>query len=158
MEEIIERYKGTVYGIALSQTRNAADAEDIFQDVFLIYFKKQKQFKEEAHRKAWLIRTTLNRCKKSQSSVWRKRSECHEDTAVAGSWQFELERENDIFAAMSQLPAIYRNVLHLYYFEDLPIAQIEPLLKTKQSTLRVQLKRAREMMRELLKEDYFHEK
>jgi len=161
-EEVIENYKNTVYSIALTHTGNKADAEDVFQDVFLIYFKKAKQFADEEHRKAWLIRTTLNRAKKTSSSLWKKRSTTLDESVATSSssgnnWQFSLERQNDVFAAMRTLPETYRTVLHLFYFEDLPTAQIAELVGTKESTLRVQLKRARELMREKLSQDYFYD-
>ena len=157
INNVIETYKNTVYSIALSHTCNATDADDILQDVFLIYFKKNKVFNDEEHRKAWLIRTTLNRCKKCTSSKWKKRTELNENHAVSDNWQFALEHQNDIFTAMQKLPANYRNVLHLYYFERLTTAQISEVAKIKHTTVRSQLKRAREQMREILKEDYFYE-
>jgi RNA polymerase sigma-70 factor (ECF subfamily) len=155
MEEIINTYKNTVYRIALSYTRNVSDAEDVFQDVFLIYFRKNPRFNDEEHRKAWLIRTTINRARKYTS---RKQTfELHEGTLVTGDWQFKSEKQNDVFNAMTKLPENYRNALHLYYFEDFSTADTARILGLKESTLRVQLKRAREKMREILKEDYFYD-
>ena len=60
IETLIHRYKSTIYGVALSYTSNRADADDIFQEVFLIYYKVNPRFNDEEHRKAWLIRTTIN--------------------------------------------------------------------------------------------------
>ena len=54
IETIIQRYKSTIYGVALSYTNNRSDADDIFQEVFLIYFRVKPQFNDEEHRKAWL--------------------------------------------------------------------------------------------------------
>jgi len=157
IDRVIETYKNTVYSIALSNTCNSADADDILQDVFLIYFKKNKTFTDEEHRKAWLIRTTLNRCKKCASSKWKKRVELDETYISSNGWQFALEHQNDIFSAMERLALSHRRVLHLYYFERLTTAQISDTLKIKHTTVRSQLKRAREQMREILKEDYFYE-
>lgn len=49
-----------VYGFALARTGSRADADDVFQEVFLAYFQCGKHFREEEHRRAWLLRTTLN--------------------------------------------------------------------------------------------------
>ena len=54
IETVIQRYKGTVYSVALSYTSNRADADDICQEVFLIYFKVKPQFNDEEHRKLTL--------------------------------------------------------------------------------------------------------
>jgi RNA polymerase sigma-70 factor (ECF subfamily) len=158
INQVIETYKNTVYSVALSYTRNVSDAEDIFQDVFLIYFKKNLRYNDENHRKAWLIRTTINRARKAVSK--KRAVEINENITSAGnrySFEFLLEKHNDIFRAMEKLPQIYRDALHLYYFEDLSTAQSAKILQTKESTFRVQLKRARELMRDILKEDYFYE-
>jgi RNA polymerase sigma-70 factor (ECF subfamily) len=165
-DEIVDKYTSTVFGIAMSNLRNKQDAEDVFQDVFLIYFKKAPRltFNDEEHRKAWLIRTTLLRCRKYAGSAWNRRkaayneSESYADNAplTSDDWRFALEEQNSVYSAMSGLPEKYRNVLYLFYFEDLPAEQIGQITKTKPATVRVQLKRGRELMREKLGEDYFY--
>ena len=47
IETIIQRYKSTIYGVALSYTNNRSDADDIFQEVFLIYFRVKPKFNDE---------------------------------------------------------------------------------------------------------------
>lgn len=59
----IEKYADTVYGICLLHLKNQADAEDIFQNVFLKYVTYSKDFESEEHEKAWIIRVTVNACK-----------------------------------------------------------------------------------------------
>ena len=88
IETVIQRYKGTVYSVALSYTNNRADADDIFQEVFLIYFKVKPQFNDEEHRKAWLIRTTINCSLRVVESTYRKRT-VPMDEMEEGSFQFE---------------------------------------------------------------------
>ena len=55
MHEVITRYRTMVYGIALARVRTRADADDVFQEVFLAYFRGAPAFSEEEPRKAWLI-------------------------------------------------------------------------------------------------------
>lgn len=72
VEDILARYQNTVYGLALARTGSRADAEDVFQEVFLAYFQSNKEFRDEEHQKAWLLRTTINFCRRVTSSSWRK--------------------------------------------------------------------------------------
>ena len=58
MTELIDRYQNMVYGLALAKTGSPADADDVFQEVFLAYFQSGKTFRDEEHRKAWLLRTS----------------------------------------------------------------------------------------------------
>ena len=63
-EYVVKLYSDMIYGIALSHLCKKEDAEDIMQEVFLTYFRKNKVFNDENHRKAWLIRVTLICCKR----------------------------------------------------------------------------------------------
>ncbi|WP_406243016.1 RNA polymerase sigma factor [Tissierella carlieri] len=60
IDNIVNTYSNMVYRLAFSQTRNKSDADDIFQEVFLRYIKNKPNFETEEHRKAWLIRVTIN--------------------------------------------------------------------------------------------------
>ena len=151
IETIIQRYKGTVYGVALSYTNNRSDADDIFQEVFLIYFKVKPQFNDEEHRKAWLIRTTINCSLRVVDSTYRKRT-VPMDEMEEGSFQFESKEENAVYLALRVLPEKYRTVLQLFYFEDMSIERISRVLNIKPSTVKVQLMRGRELMKTKLRE------
>lgn len=55
-------YGDTVYRLALCRTQSIPDAEDVYQDVFLALLRQQAEGWEAGRMKAWLVRTTLNRC------------------------------------------------------------------------------------------------
>lgn len=75
VEHVIRYYSDMVYRLAFARSGNAYDADEIFQEVFLRYVKKQPVFREEVHRKAWLIRVTINCAKKLHMSAWRRKTE-----------------------------------------------------------------------------------
>ena len=156
IETVIQRYKATVYSVALSYVNNREDADDIFQEVFLIYFRTNPQFNEEEHRKAWLIRTTINCSKLVVDSTYRKRT-VPLDEMEEESFQFQTKEENAVYVALQALPEKYRTVLHLFYFEDMSIDMICKVLDLKSSTVKVQLMRGREMMKEKLKEEGYND-
>ena len=156
IETVIQRYKGTVYSVALSYVSSRDDADDIFQEVFLIYFRTNPQFNEEEHRKAWLIRTTINCSKRVVDSTYRKRT-VPLDEMEEESFQFQTKEENAVYVALQALPEKYRTVLHLFYFEDMSIDMICKVLDLKSSTVKVQLMRGREMMKEKLKEEGYND-
>ena len=68
MDSVIDRYQDMVYGLALTRTGNRADADDVFQEVFLAYCQCGKTFRDEEHRKAWLLRTTVNQARRVTAS------------------------------------------------------------------------------------------
>jgi len=158
---IINLYKDMVYGIALTHTRNRSDAEDVFQEVFLTYHRKQPCFDNREHQKAWLIVTTINCARQITSSSWQKKvvliREEMEDEESIDQMRFRTDEQDMIFAALQELPARYKTVLYLHYFEDLSLAQISRILGIEVGTVKVQLFRGRALMRERLKGEYFDE-
>ncbi len=156
IETVIEQYKQMVFGIALSYTRSANDADDVFQEVFLTYYRKNIAYRDEEHRKAWLIRTAVYCVKRVISSTWRKKI-VPLDENLPVDFVFHLEEENLVFNAMSKLPDKYRIAIHLFYFEEMSVKEISSSLKVKEGTVKVQLKRGRSLLRAQLKGDYFDE-
>lgn len=157
IESIIRQYSEMVYRLAYARTRNKADAEDLFQEVFLKCHKANQQFSSEEHCKAWLIRVTVNLSKNLLASAWQKRIVLKEDP----SWNSEKDGacplENDkgeVFYAVMKLPEKYRIVIHLYYYEDYSVSEIANILNRKDSTVKTQLFRARELLKQNLKGEY----
>lgn len=157
---IVERYAAMVYGIALTHVKNRADADDVFQEVFLAFCRRNIRFNDEEHRKAWLIRTALNCCKKNAFSAWRKRT-CPLGENPSPACTFVSAEENLVYAALCALPEKYRTVLQLFYYEGLSAEEIGRALRLRAGTVRMRLTRGRGLMRDRLKEegeeDYFDE-
>ena len=149
LESVVGEYSNLVYRLAVSQTRNRTDADDVFQEVFLRYIRKDHSFESEEHRKAWFIRVTINCCKSFFSSAWMKRTVPIQDTFV-----FEMPDEGDLFSELNKLPPKYRAVIHLFYYEDMTIAEICTAMNKKPSAIKMQLSRARKMLKEIFGDDY----
>lgn len=147
-EKIIRNYADTVYRLAYSYSRNRADADDIFQEVFLRYLKKKPQFEHDEHARAWFIRVTTNCAKSFLTSAWKRHTRALEQDIL-----FEQPEENQLDEALRQLPVKYREVIHLYYYEGYQTDEIAEILKRKPSTVRTQLTRARERLADILKEE-----
>ena len=148
LEKVMDRYQTMVYGLALARTGSAADADDVFQEVFLAYFRTGKTFREEEHRKAWLLRTTLNR---AGDLCRRRRDDACLDAAE--SVAAEAPDYGPLLSAVRSLPQAYSAVIHLYYYEGYSIKEIARLLALPVPTVGTRLARGRERLREMLKED-----
>lgn len=154
MAELIDRYQNMVYGLALAKTGSPMDADDVFQEVFLAYYRSGKTFRDEEHRKAWLLRTTVNHCRRITASSWRKKTApLSEGEAV----QFQEPEENLVWEAVQGLDEIYRLPVYLFYFQELTTGEIAKALSIRPGTVRMRLSRGREMLREALKGDFFDE-
>lgn len=157
LEEVINRYQTMVYGLALARTGSAADAEDVFQEVFLAYFRAGKTFREEEHRKAWLLRTAVNMSRRVASATYRKKVVPLEEGEDLPAAPFREPEENRVWQAMQALPEDYRLPIYLFYFEELSTDEIARALSIRPGTARMRLSRGRERLRELLKGEYLDE-
>ena len=147
-EKVIRYYSDMVYRLAFARTGTTHDADDVFQEVFFRYVKKQPVFQDEEHRKAWLIRVTINCSNNFWNSSWRKKTQKLTDAIV-----FETEETGDLYVELQQLPLKYREVIHLFYYENMSLEEISRTLNRKNSTIRAQLTRARSILRKFMKEE-----
>ncbi|MDR3310842.1 MAG: sigma-70 family RNA polymerase sigma factor [Oscillospiraceae bacterium] len=148
---VVEKYSNTVFRIAYSMTKSREDSEDVYQDVFLRYLRAAPEFESEEHRRAWLIRVTVNRAKSLFASAWTRRTTGLDENVPAPEARGE---EDGVYRAVQELPQKYRAVIHLYYYEDMPIEEIARAVGGKPNTIASQLHRARALLREKLKGDY----
>lgn len=94
IKQIIERDGNMVYRLAYAQMKNSADADDVYQEVFYRYIRKQPVFENEEHEKAWFIRVTVNCSKTSLRSFWKTKV-CELDESFE---DIQVEKEDLSFA------------------------------------------------------------
>ena len=151
LESVVRCYADMVYRLALAQTRSPADADDIFQEVFIRLVRKGPGFESDEHMKAWLIRVTVNCAKGMWLSSWKRRMVFWEDRDLAKIPAEEAPAGNGALEeAMDSLPMKQRQVIHLFYYEEMSVEEIAETLNEKPSTIRSQLSRARKALKKQL--------
>ena len=154
VEEALHTYGDMVYRLALVQMKNRSEAEDVFQEVFLRLVRYKERIDGQEHLKAWLIRVTVNCCRKQFHSAYRRRT-VPIDREIGSEQTYEMDLPGDpVYDAVLGLPDDYRSVIHLFYYEDYSVAQIGRILKKNESTVRSLLYRARKMLKEYMKEGW----
>ena len=151
--ELARQYAPAVYRLAYARTGCRADAEDVMQEVFLRLIKVGPTFAGQEHAKAWLLRVTSNCANDLFRLPWRRREEPLEETLSAP----EEPETGSVTQAVLSLPARYRIPIHLYYYEDYSVAEIARILRKQEATVKSHLFRARNLLRERLKEEYCEE-
>lgn len=146
-KSLVGKYYDMIYKLAVSQTKDLQHAEDVTNDTFLKFIESGKHFESEEHIKAWLIRVAINRSKSVFLSAWYKKTVPLEENIPV---EMSVE-ESGVYSAVMKLPPKYRAVIHLFYYEDLSVAEIAESLGERASTVRSQLTRGRGMLREILK-------
>lgn len=173
LQQKINNYSSLLYRIAFLQLKNNQDAEDVVQETFYRLVKNRKEFETPEHEKAWLIKVTLNGCREVWRSAWYR----HTDIVPAGELPegglpagrqgetdgameagiLEKERNREIMEAVLKLPRRYREVIHLFYFQQMSVKEIGAATGRKESTITSQLTRGRELLKKNLKEEYRYE-
>ena len=146
---VLRTYADVVYKVAVRNTQSLADAEDVFSDTFLAYFSKRPEFESEEHRKAWLLRVAINLSRNTYREK-KRIAEMNENLSSDDNMLEQMELSCDLEDALSRLQPDYREVICLYYLQELSTREIAQILKRNESTVRTQLLRAREKLRRFL--------
>lgn len=176
LQSKIDCYSDMLFKIAYLRLQNVQDAEDVVQEVFYRYIRREEDFESGEHEKAWLIKVTLNACRKVWRSAWNR----HRDGSDPGDGAPEtgaleagvrknmaeesaggleekllaVEKSRQILSAVRELPSKYRDVIHLFYYEELSVREIGEVTGRRESTVTSQLTRGRELLKRKLKEEY----
>ncbi len=147
IEQLIDTYSDYLYRIAFIYTKDRLAAEEVVQDVFLKYYHSAEQFKGEASLKTYLVKMTMNRSYDYLRSWKNKKHTVLEffQGATKGTEQLYVEQElrAEITAAVLTLPVKDREVLLLYYYEEMTVFEIAEVLEIAVSTVKSRLQRAR---------------
>lgn len=127
-----------------------SDAEEILQDTLVQFLKTAPVFESKEHEKAWLLRVAGNLSKnRIKYNTLRSTDELQENLTAA-----QKEDLSFVWEAVKSLPVKYREVIHLFYYEDYSTRQIAAILHKPEATIRSDLHRGRARLKELLKEEY----
>lgn len=156
IEEIMNEHTGYLVRIAYLYVKNWSTAEDIVQEVFVAYFQKSSQFRQEASLKTYLTTMTANRSKDYLRS-WKRKKDVLFDTVFASTKGMdELLLEKERLASLEEhlfrLPMKYREPLILFYYDERPIADIAAYLQLNENTVKTRLRRAKQQLREFFED------
>lgn len=153
-EEILSTIGNSILRLALSYLHNIEDAEDILQETMIKFVTVRPVFESESHRKAWLMRVASNLAK-NRIDYNRVRDTMELNEEIVGEVQEDLDKGDEykaIWDAVRSLPVHQREAIHLFYQEGYSTAEIAQITGRREATVRSDLKRARDKLREMLKE------
>ncbi len=147
--EKLELYGNSILRIAVTYVKNRQDAEDILQDVLVKYMTTKPDFVNDEHEKAWFLRVAINMAKnKCKSAAFRLHTSLEDNGSCVDEYEY-----NSILEAVYQLPTKYKEIIYLYYYEEYSVKEIAELLHKKEATVKSLLRRGREKLSRILRED-----
>ena len=164
VDQVVRQFADMVYRLAVANTNVTQDAEDVFQEVFVKLVRYKEKIENEEHLKAWLIRVTINEARRIEGSGWKKNVSLDGDDETEETVSTEPdngpgpeeayiadERRESVLEKVRELPQKYREVIHLFYFEEMKISEISALLEINEATVKTRLRRAKEILEKTLK-------
>lgn len=155
--ELILRYQSRVLAVALKVTNNRKDAEDISQEVFLQLYRSLGNFNGDSSFSTWIYRITMNKAIDYKRKQERQLEQEPEDLIASLPETNSLSPEEAllknldkelIHSYLIELPPAYRDVLKLYYFDELSYSEISMKLNVAVKTVESRLYRAKRLIKD----------
>jgi RNA polymerase sigma-70 factor (ECF subfamily) len=154
---LVRRHERAVYGMGLSFFRNAEDAADFVQEVFLKVYRNLSGFEGRSRFSTWLYKIAYNTAINSVNRKKEYRSLAEEDPVVDGDTPeralLRSAARDAVLAAVTELPGRYRVCVDLFFFYDRSYQEIEAITGFPVNTIKSHVFRAKKLLREKL-EDY----
>ena len=160
-DAVMDEHARYLVRIAYLYVKNWATAEDLVQEVFVTYFQKSDQFRNEASLKTYLTKMTANRAKDYLRS-WKHKKAVLFDTIFVQTKSTEedlLQKEQLALLEkkLFELPMKYREPLILYYYDEQSIFEIAEYLQLNENTVKTRLRRAKQQMKQFFNDEEMEE-
>ena len=152
--ELMTRYGTDIKRFCLLQLRDASQAEDAAQDVFIKAWRALSTFRGDSSEKTWLLHIAANTCRDYQRTGWFRfmdRRVTPEDMERGTAFEFP---DDSLSKAITELPALLRQAVTLRYFEELSIREMTQVLGVSEATAKRRIRKANVLLRQSLKEWY----
>ncbi len=147
---LLDEHGNHILRLAYSYLHNMNDAEDVLQDTLIQFLKTAPVLSSPEHEKAWLLRVAANLSKnRIDYNRLRTSDELNEELIAE-----EREDLSFVWEAVKALPASQREAIHLFYHEGYSTAEIAAILGRREATVRSDLRRGRDKLKDVLKEAY----
>lgn len=143
-EDVVREYAQAVAGVCMMQLQNHTDAEDCFQNTFVKLLTNQPSLQDKNHLKNWLLRVAVNECHNIRT---KNRRTVSIETITDEPSYYQSDDDLDVSWALMQLKPDYREILYLHYCERYKVDEIAHIVGRKPNTVKVMLKRGREMLK-----------
>ena len=154
LEQLVAHFEPRVRRLAYRLLGWCDEVDDVTQDVFLAAFRATPRFRSDAQLWTWLMRITINQCRTQQRKRylrWKALKRLWKPEATAEPVESERdETKQRVQQAVAQLGPKDREVIVLYYLEEMTVNAMCELLGQSIGAVNVRLHRARERLRTAL--------
>ena len=158
LERLMEQYGSSLLRMCALYLKDADLAQDAVQETFIRAYRHSESYRGESSEKTWLTSIAINVSRDMLKSAWfRHHSRSTDiDTLPEQSADFTFP-DNTVLTEVMRLPAKYREVILLRYYEGLKLKETASALGLSDGRVRSRLNKANELLRDRLKEWYYDE-
>lgn len=162
LEECMSQYGHEIKRVVYSYVKNESDTEDITQDVFVKVYENLNTFRGQSSLRSWIYSIAINKNKdhlrslKNRQRIYKEKVVNlwqHKDEESPEKHSMKQEGSKQILSKVNELPLKYREVIILYYFEELALKEISEVLSIKLNTAKARLQRARKKLKPKLEQN-----
>jgi len=154
--EIVRRYQGAVYGLAVHLVHDFTDAQDVAQQVFIRAYERLAQLRQPEKLPAWLRQITYREAASwhRQRWEWLSLEDLPPDETVSNSVPSPAEEydrkalREAVWQALRELSEKNRLAVTLYYIDGLTQQEVADFLGVSRSVVANRLQRARHQLKE----------
>ncbi|UFU01414.1 sigma-70 family RNA polymerase sigma factor [Radiobacillus kanasensis] len=158
IDEIMRLYGQDILQLVFAYVKDKPIAEDLTQEIFIKCYKYLHTYKHESKIKTWIYRIAINHCKDHLKSWY------HKNVMVTQDESYPIRREDksveeeviqrsedgELIQAVMALPTKYRELIYLFYFEEMQLKEIAEVTKQNVNTIKTRLRRAKAILQEKL--------
>nr|WP_255723418.1 sigma-70 family RNA polymerase sigma factor [Sporosarcina sp. ACRSL] len=156
--QLLEPLQAQLYRIAFVYVRNEDDAIDIFQQSVIRAYEGLPKLKEPKYFSTWLTRIVINCCKSYiEKNNQIELTDPHAFDGYASTSASHIDEQLDLWQALSRLEEKYKTVLLLRFYQDLAVKEIALILDCPEGTVKTNIRRGLQALRQQLKGAYLDE-
>ncbi len=158
LARMMEEYGNSLLRLCFMYLKDMHLAEDAVQDTFYKVYKNYHMFDGGNGEKTWINRIAINVCKDMLRSAWNRRVNVVEElNSIPDTEGIPDPQDETLLNAVMNLKPKYKEVILLFYYQDMKITDIATALNAPESTISVRLRRAREMLKKQLGGWYYED-
>ncbi len=157
INRLISIYGDTIFRLCYLYVKDYQIAEDIVQEVFVKVYRNYNKFKHNSDEKTWITKIAINTCKTYLKGSWVKRVILKEE--IENTFIEDVEKrfiyqdeKAQLLLAVLEMDSKYKDIIILYYYNDLTISEISRILGISENTVKTRMVRGRKKLEIKLKE------
>ncbi|MCR2823610.1 sigma-70 family RNA polymerase sigma factor [Lederbergia panacisoli] len=156
LHKLMLKYGSELKRIAYLYVNDQVECEDIIQEVFISCYENLAKFRHEASYKTWLIRITINKCKdyrkrwSFKNLIYKPKTYSLNTSQSSENVYFQQQHSSEIIEQIASLSGKYKEVIILYYYQEMNMREISDVLNISINTVKSRLLRGKEVLQNKL--------